>query len=162
MKQVIFNKSVISTAVSTALMMSMSSFAANAAEPVKVEKGKVEHIEVTATRRSQSIQEVPYNISAVSGDELESAGIIDASDMMRGVAGISVVDRGYRNSGNVNGVIIRGVNVDNGTNGDVALSAVPTVASYINDTPLYANFILKDVEMAVSYTHLTLPTIYSV
>ncbi len=147
MKQVIFNKSVISTAVSTALMMSMSSFAANAAEPVKVEKGKVEHIEVTATRRSQSIQEVPYNISAVSGDELESAGIIDASDMMRGVAGISVVDRGYRNSGNVNGVIIRGVNVDNGTNGDVALSAVPTVASYINDTPLYANFILKDVEM---------------
>jgi len=142
-----FNKSVISTAVSAAIVMSMSSISAQAEEAAEVEKGKIERIEVTANRRSQSIQDVPYNISAVSGDELDGANIIDASDMMRGVAGITVVDRGYRNSGNVNGVIIRGVNVDNGANGDVALSAVPTVASYINDTPLYANFILKDVEM---------------
>jgi len=147
MKQDTFNKSIISTAVSTALMMSLSSFSANAADAVTVEKGKVEHIEVTANRRSQSIQDVPYNISAVSGDELEAAGIIDSAEMMRGVAGITVVDRGYRNSGSVNGVIIRGVNVDNGANGDVPLSAVPTVATYINDTPLYANFILKDIEM---------------
>jgi iron complex outermembrane receptor protein len=142
-----FNKSLISTAVSAALVISISSISANAADVAAVVKGKIEHIEVTANRRSQSIQEVPYNISAVSGDELDSANIIDASDMMRGIAGITVVDRGYRNSGNVNGVIIRGVNVDNGANGDVALSAVPTVATYINDTPLYANFILKDVEM---------------
>jgi len=137
----------ISSAISTALLMSFSSVSAFAEETPNVEKGKIERIEVTANRRAQTIQEVPYNISAVSGDELDAANIIDASDMMRGIAGITVVDRGYRNSGNVNGVIIRGVNVDNGANGDVALSAVPTVASYVNDTPLYANFILKDVEM---------------
>jgi len=142
-----FNKSVISTAVSAAIVMSMSSISATAAETADAEKGKIERIEVTANRRSQSIQDVPYNISAVSGDELDGANIIDASDMMRGIAGITVVDRGYRNSGAVSGVIIRGVNVDGGSNGDVALSAVPTVASYINDTPIYANFILKDIEM---------------
>jgi len=147
MKPTLFKKSTIASAVSTALVMSLSSFSATAEETVSMEKGKIEHIEVTANRRSQSIQDVPYNISAVSGDELESSGVIDAAEMMRGVAGITVVDRGYRNSGTVNGVIIRGVNVDNGANGDVALSAVPTVASYINETPLYANFILKDIEM---------------
>jgi outer membrane receptor protein involved in Fe transport len=147
MKKATFNKSIVSSAVSAALFISFTSMGVNAEDTPAAEKGKIEHIEVTANRRTQSIQEVPYNISAVSGDELESAGIIDASDLMRNVAGITVVDRGYRNSGAVNGVIIRGVNVDGGANGDVALSAVPTVASYINDTPMYANFILKDIEM---------------
>ena len=111
------------------------------------EQKQYEVIEVTANRRTQSIHEVPYNISAMSGSELEEGTIQDSSEMMRNIPGITVVDRGYRNSGTVNGVIIRGINVDNGANGDVPLSAVPTVASYIGDTPLYANFILKDVEM---------------
>jgi len=142
-----FKKSTLSIAVSSALLISTASTSSYAEETVTVEKGKIERIEVTATRRTQSIQEVPYNISAVSGDELESGNIVDAAELMRNVAGITVVDRGYRNSGAVNGVIIRGVNVDSGSNGDVALSAVPTVATYINDTPLYANFILKDISM---------------
>ena len=151
MKTTNFNQTTIASAVSAALFASFTSTSLLAAEGStanqSAEKGKIEIIEVTANRRSQTLQEVPYNISAVSGSELESAGIVDSSDLMRNVAGITVVDRGYRNSGAVNGVIIRGVNVDGGSNGDVALSAVPTVASYINDTPMYANFILKDVEM---------------
>ena len=147
MKNISFNRSTIASAVSAALFVSFTSTSTFAAEATSAEKGKIEVIEVTANRRTQSLQEVPYNISAISGDELANAGIIDSADLMRNVAGITVVDRGYRNSGAVNGVIIRGVNVDGGSNGDVALSAVPTVASYINDTPLYANFILKDVEM---------------
>ena len=149
MNTVTLKKSVIASAVGATLLVPLTSMNAIAAETLTetIEKGKIEKIEVTANRRSQSIQSVPYNISAVSGDELESAGIIDSSDLMRNVAGITVVDRGYRNSGAVNGVIIRGVNVDGGSNGDVALSAVPTVASYVNDTPIFANFILKDVGM---------------
>lgn len=147
MKRTTFNKTALSTAVSAALVMSMPTFTVKAEEAeTAVASKKIEHIEVTANRRAQSLQEVPYNISAISGEALESAGVIDASEMMRGVAGITVVDRGYRNSGTVNGVIIRGVNVDNGANGDVPLSAVPTVATYVNDTPIYANFILKDIE----------------
>lgn len=147
MKNISFNRSTIASAVSAALFLSFTSTSTFAAEGTSAEKGKIEVIEVTANRRTQSLQEVPYNISAISGDELANAGIIDSADLMRNVAGITVVDRGYRNSGAVNGVIIRGVNVDGGSNGDVALSAVPTVASYINDTPMYANFILKDIEM---------------
>ena len=146
MQKATFKKSTLSLAVTTGLLMS-TSVSSYAEEVAAEDKGKIERIEVTATRRTQSIQEVPYNISAVSGEDLENGKIIDSTELMRNVAGITVVDRGYRNSGAVNGIIIRGVNVDAGSNGDVALSAVPTVATYINDTPLYANFILKDISM---------------
>ena len=147
MKTQNFNKSAISVAVSAALMVSLGSGSVQAQQVTEeAEKGKIEQIKVTANHRSQSVQEVPYNISAVAGEVLVDGNIVDSSEMMRNIAGITVVDRGYRNSGNVNGVIIRGVNVDNGTNGDVALSAVPTVASYVDGTPLFANFILKDIE----------------
>ncbi|MCC2614671.1 TonB-dependent receptor [Aestuariibacter halophilus] len=143
-----FPQKKLACAISVALLMAPVSGYANDAEATQEKNidSDFEVISVTANRRTQSIQEVPYNISAISGAELEKENIIDASEMMRNIPGINVVDRGYRNSGTVNGVVIRGVNVDGATNGDIALSAVPTVASYINDTPLYANFILKDIE----------------
>jgi outer membrane receptor protein involved in Fe transport len=107
---------------------------------------QLEEIIVTATRREQSLLDVPYNISAITGDSLESLQITDAADLMRNVTGVGVVDRGYRNSGVINGVMIRGVNTDGSSLGDYALSAVPTVSTYVNDTPVYANFVLKDLE----------------
>lgn len=106
----------------------------------------IEEIMVTATRRSQRVQDIPFNISAVSGSDLADQQIVDSVDVLRSVAGVSVVDRGYRNSGMTNGIVIRGMNVDSGSNGDVPLAAVPTVATYVDDTALYANFILKDIE----------------
>ena len=101
---------------------------------------------VTATRREQSVQDIPFNISAVSGESLEKANIIDAMEALRTMAGVSVQDRGYRNSGMGSSITIRGINVDSGTWGDVPLAAAPTVATYVDNTALYANFILKDIE----------------
>jgi iron complex outermembrane recepter protein len=101
---------------------------------------------VTATRRATSVVDVPYNISAVSGDALAAEQVIDNIDLMRRVPAIASVDRGYRNSGVINGITIRGLNVDGAALGDYALSTVPTVSTYVNDTPVYANFLLKDIE----------------
>ncbi|WP_026244719.1 TonB-dependent receptor [Dasania marina] len=106
----------------------------------------MEELIVTASRRAEMVMDIPYNITAVSGDSIEAAQITDATDLMRSMTGVNVVDRGYRNSGAINGIMIRGMNVDGGGNGDIPLSAVPTVSTYINDSPLYANFILKDIE----------------
>ena len=116
------------------------------AQSVDADSGSLEEIVVTASRREQSIQDIPYNISAVQGDDIEAQNIVDASDLMRTIAGVSVIDRGYRNSGHVNSLIIRGVNVDNGANGDVGLSSVSPVATYVDNTPLFANFLLKDIQ----------------
>lgn len=134
----------VASAISAALFFSTNSLAAEETSEQAQDDSRV--IMVTANRREQSVQDVAINISAVAGEDLVAGQIIDSSELMRNLAGITVVDRGYRNSGAVNGVIIRGVNVDSGSNGDIALSAVPTVASYINETPLYANFILKDID----------------
>jgi outer membrane receptor protein involved in Fe transport len=117
-----------------------------AAQTADTGGGVIEEIVVTATRREQSILDIPYNITAISGDAIEDAKIVDNMELMREVAGASVVDRGYRNVGVINSIMIRGLNIDGSALGDYALNTVPTVSTYVNDTPIYANFILKDLE----------------
>jgi outer membrane receptor protein involved in Fe transport len=110
------------------------------------QESQLEEVIVTASARQQSVQDIPYNISAMSGEEMVNQQITDQADLLRSISGVSVVDRGYRNSGTVNSIIIRGLNVDNGLNGDIALNAVPTVSTYVDNTPLFANFVLKDLK----------------
>ena len=43
-------------------------------------KASIETIEVTATKRSESIQDVPVAVSALSGDALENMGIDNFQD----------------------------------------------------------------------------------
>ncbi|HLF30571.1 MAG TPA: TonB-dependent receptor [Xanthomonadales bacterium] len=106
----------------------------------------MEEIMVTATRREQTVQEIPFNISALSGEALEKANVIDSVEALRYMSGISMADRGYRNAGMAERIIIRGINVDSGVDGDVPLAAVSTVATYVDGTALYGSFILKDLD----------------
>ncbi len=112
----------------------------------KDKAAQLEEIVVTAQFREQRVQDIPYNISAMSGDDISAQKIINESDLLRAISGVSVVDRGYRNSGTVNSIIIRGLNVDNGLNGDITLNAVPTVGTYVDNVPVYANFLVKDIQ----------------
>ena len=131
-------------AMAVASVLAASAGSAQAADAAA--GATLEEIVVTATRRAQTVQEIPFNISAVSGDALEQSNIVDSVDALRTMAGVAMYDRGYRNAGVTNGIIIRGMNVDAGANGDVPLAAPPTVATYIDNTALFGNFILKDLE----------------
>lgn len=147
MKTTTFRKNQLAIAISSALILSAQTAIAQSDETEETsEAEKYERITVTATRRPQTVEEIPYNISVISGDLLEERQIIDSVDMMRELPGITVVDRGYRNSGVINNIVIRGMNVDSAGNGDFAVNATPTVSTYVNDTPIFANFILKDIE----------------
>jgi iron complex outermembrane receptor protein len=106
----------------------------------------LEEIVVTATRRSTGTVDVPFNISAVSGAQIEAQNLSNPVDLLRTVPGVSVVDRGVRNSGVVNNVRIRGINVDAATLGDYVVAGAAAVSSYVNDTPIFANFLLKDID----------------
>ena len=101
---------------------------------------------VTAQRREQDILDVPYNISSMSGDEIALRQTFDSPELLRAIPGVGVVDRGQRNAAVVSGIRIRGLNVDSAALGDYAVSAVSTVSTYVNDTPIYANFLLKDIQ----------------
>ncbi len=138
-----FKKKTLALAVAAANTMMMPP--AMAEEESARTENRMEEIVVTATRRESSVQDVPYNISAISGQFLEDANIVDNVDLMRAIPGVSVVDRGYRNSGVLNPIMVRGLNIDGSALGDYALNTVPTVSTYVNDTPVYANFVLKDI-----------------
>jgi outer membrane receptor protein involved in Fe transport len=116
------------------------------AQSADTDSGLFEEIIVTATARESSVQDIPYNISAMSGSAIEQLNIVNQYDLLRSMHGISVIDRGYRNAGTVNSIVIRGLNVENGANGDIQLNAVPTVATYVDNTPMFGNFILKDIQ----------------
>ena len=136
----------IATAIITSTQVSLAIAQDQAANDNSGDSLVLEEVIVTATSRAESTQDIPYNISAITGADIEAQNIVDSNELMRNIAGISVVDRGYRNQGHMNSIVIRGVNVDNGVNGDIGLSSVPTVATYVDNTPIFANFLLKDVE----------------
>lgn len=136
----------MTVAAAVALALSGKALPVWSADDTAKDNATLEEVVVTATRRAQSVQDIPFNISAVSGAALEKANIIDSTEALRSVAGVSVIDRGYRAAGVTTGIVIRGMNVDAGSQGDVPLAAPPTVATYVDDTALFGNFILKDID----------------
>ncbi len=138
-------RSAISAAVAQALWAGSG---IGLAGPVLAQEARVElaPVIVTAQRREQDILDVPYNISAMSGDEIALRQTLDSPELLRGIAGVGVVDRGQRNAAVVSGIRIRGLNVDSAALGDYAVSGVSTVSTYVDDTPIYANFLLKDIQ----------------
>lgn len=122
---------------------------ATAQPAAKSEKQKpaqtLDTISVTATGREQQIITVPYNISAVTGETIEQNHVLDNAELFRSIPGVNVVDSGPRNSGVVNSIRIRGINVDSSALGDYAVTSVAPVATYIDAVPLFANFLLFDI-----------------
>lgn len=106
----------------------------------------LDKVVVTAQGRRENPVKVPYNITAVGGEDLAEKQIVDQYELVKNVAGASTVDRGYRNSGVLGGVTLRGLNANGSNLGDYQTSAVSTVSVYTNQTPILANFLIKDVE----------------
>jgi len=132
--QALFHRTALATAIGVAL-----------GAPLQVRGQEIEEITVTATRREQTVSEIPYNISAVSGKQLENAGITDFTKLARAIPGLVFVESGPRDSGLNPGLIIRGLNVEGSGNSDIISVAAPTVSTYVDETPMFVNLYLKDV-----------------
>jgi len=113
--------------------------------PQAEEEFKVERIQVTASRRSESLSSVPYNISAVDGEALEKAGITDFTKLTRNIPGLVFSDTGPRNNGISGGLIMRGMNAQQGGFEDFYRSSDPAVSTYIGETPLFVNLNMRDI-----------------
>ncbi|MDG1749339.1 MAG: TonB-dependent receptor [Porticoccaceae bacterium] len=135
-----FNKTKIALAVAVASSILPYTNQANADESATLEE-----IVVTATRREMNASDIPFNISAITGDEIEAANITDVQELMRAMPGITVADGGGRFAENNNVITIRGLNVDPSAT-DRRFLSDPTVSTYIGDTPVFANFVLKDIK----------------
>jgi outer membrane receptor protein involved in Fe transport len=111
----------------------------------------LEEVTVTAQRRAQSVQDVPYNISVVSGDELSRTGTTGLNDLARIVPGLTYVDAGPAARGNTNDLTLRGLRTDGpggaGNNGtDVPAQTVNSVSTYFGETPVFFPIALHDID----------------
>ncbi|KTD97035.1 TonB-dependent receptor [Pseudoalteromonas sp. H71] len=99
----------------------------------------LEVIEVTATRRSGSVQNAPLNITALDADIMKDQNISELADVARWVPGLTITDQGGRSG---SPIIVRGLN----TNSSGPSSDGGTVATYINEIPVAIDMRLVDVE----------------
>ena len=126
----------MSGALSSAFLLPNTAFA----QEQEAEKDKsLEVIEVTATRRSGSVQNAPLNITALDADIMKDQNISELADVARWVPGLTITDQGGRSG---SPIIVRGLN----TNSSGPSSDGGTVATYINEIPVAIDMRLVDVE----------------
>lgn len=105
----------------------------HAEETAKKEHTKIEVIEVTATKRSESIQEVPVTVTAITGDSLEKLGVANFDEYVEFLPSVSFQGTGPGQ----NEIIMRGA-ATNQTN--ISVSSVqalqPSVAFYLDEQPV--------------------------
>lgn len=101
------------------------------------------NIIVTATRRSETVQDIPLNIAAIGSEQIEEQGLDELADLLAFVPGINVVDRGGRQG---NPIIVRGLNVDPLGSGDGNNDGGGTVATYLGEVPVFIDLKLNDLE----------------
>ena len=108
--------------------------------------GALAEIVVTATRRSQSLEEVPYSLSVVSAEELARTGVTDIASLANQVPGLSLYDFGARLSAATT-PIIRGLN-GTGESADRPFRSFEQspVGTYIGNSPIDGYFQLDDVQ----------------
>lgn len=84
----------------------------------------LEEITVTATKRSETLQDVPLAVTAVTAQNIEKRGLAEFNDYLPTIPGIAFQDRGAGR----NKIVIRGVSsgVDPAEN--------PTVATYFGES----------------------------
>jgi iron complex outermembrane recepter protein len=121
--------------------------AAPAPAPAANEDSGLQEVVVTASRRAVSAQDLPISITAVSGDSLDKAGIQDMAGLAHSMAGVNYTDRGPFGGVNGSTLIMRGLNSESlAFQEGLATSVVPPVATYVDDTPLFFNMRLQDLD----------------
>ena len=126
----------MSGALSSAFLLPNTAFAQ---EQEAAKDKSLEVIEVTATRRSGSVQNAPLNITALDADIMKDQNISELADVARWVPGLTITDQGGRSG---SPIIVRGLN----TNSSGPSSDGGTVATYINEIPVAIDMRLVDVE----------------
>jgi iron complex outermembrane recepter protein len=114
----------VSLAVSTVLAASSAGLA------MAADSGGLEEIVVTATRRSETIQNVPITIQAVTGESLGALGVSTFDDVLRLLPNVTFSANGP-GQGNI---YMRGLSAGfAGNQSSATVAPMPNVATYYDD-----------------------------
>jgi iron complex outermembrane recepter protein len=112
-----FRHTLLASAVSMACSISLTLTAA----PAKAQT-MLEEVIVTAQKRSESVQDIPLAVTALSSDMLDERGITDIASMAASVPGMN-----FSQSGNNTRITVRGIGTENTT-----VTGDPGVALHID------------------------------
>jgi iron complex outermembrane recepter protein len=87
----------------------------------------MEEVVVTATKRSESVMDVPISITAITTEEIDQRGFVSAQDYLRGIPGVNQTEDPVGSS-----IIIRGLETSPSFQN---FSSGTTVATYFGETP---------------------------
>ncbi len=104
------------------------------------EEMAIEEVVVTASRREESVRDIPINITAVSDTMIEELRLDGIAEIARYVPGLTVIDRGPRDE--KPDILVRGLN----TTGLGPGYESDTVAIYFSEIPLEVDFKPIDME----------------
>ena len=97
----------------------------------ETETGGIEEIVVTAQRRSESLQNVPITIQAITGEQLKELGVVTFDDLLRYTPNVTYSGNGSPGSGNI---FMRGLSSGGSGNQSQSTTApFPNVALYLDD-----------------------------
>ena len=133
-------RALISAALAGASVLAMTTSAqAQTSAPAAstpAEEATLGEIVVTARRKSESLQEVPQTVNAVTAESLQKLNIKRFEDVQSVVPGLSLVTttNGFSSTASLRGVTF-----------DVTTGAQPTVALYLNDAPVQSLFLFQSL-----------------
>ena len=104
----------------------------------------LDEVIVTATRRQSTVEEIPYNITALSGDALARTGTVDLAQLANQIPGFNFEDRGPRFAGSTV-PIMRGLNASDTDRPGMVVEQMP-VGTYIGNSPTVGYLPLTDLE----------------
>lgn len=135
------------TAAVLAAIYGARAFADAPVDANEANENVLQEVTVTATRHAVSAQDLPISITAVSGASLNAAGIQDMSGLAKSMAGVDFTDKGPFSGVAGANLIIRGLNSETTSGAVAGASPVPPpVATYVDDTPLFVNLRLQDLD----------------
>jgi outer membrane receptor protein involved in Fe transport len=138
-----FNPSLhpLTLAIATVIGSSVSFESARAQDAVD---GAGEVVIVTASRRASAVSELPFNVTVLSGGELEEQRITNLTELARWAPGMTVVDQGARGA---DLMTVRGLNTRSLDASEfLDNSGGSTVATYVGEIPVYLDLKLHDLE----------------
>ncbi|RMF09995.1 MAG: TonB-dependent receptor [Alphaproteobacteria bacterium] len=133
--------SIVSVLAGTTMLTTPMLLPAAAQEEAAPRGYMVEEIVVSARKRSESLQDVPLSIGAITGDQARNLGANDIVDLSRNVAGLTIADLGPGQSQ----VAIRGV-----SSGQVVRdesSRKETVGIYLDESVISVALFTPDIDL---------------
>jgi iron complex outermembrane receptor protein len=119
--------------LSNAIALALAASTSLVSGALIADENVLEEVTVTATKRAENLQDVPFAVSALGQEKLDELNIANFDDYIRYLPGVNAAGRGPGQSS----IFIRGMATDSSDQTSIEIGApVPNVALYLDEQPV--------------------------